>query len=254
MAGENLNPDPASEGDGKPKEPMVPSAALEDERHKRQRLEVELAESRGREQGVAQANSSRPADAQQKDLSAADLRVAVDEGRMTEDEAEGIRTRQSERRITSTVTASLSDQLAGQKVAERADTEIGRYKAAVPEIADKDSVQFAKLQTEFRNLVSYGRDASDPTTEALAARAAFGPIDSLEAAGRPKPRETYVETGGGRDPDEAGGDDKDGYPKDMPADSRRYYDDLIAKGAVADKAAAVKEFRYQGKHKPRYAA
>ncbi len=252
MAGENLNPESDSEDDGKPNDNETEGlkAALTAERRKRQEAEVREAASRGRAEALAQ---TRPKDDARPVLSAADLRVAVDEGRMTEDEAEQIRSRQSEQRITSTVTANLSEALTSQKVSERADTEIGRYKTAVPEITDRDSVQFTKLQAEFDNLVSYGHDSKDPRTEALAARAAFGPVETLEGVGKAKPRETYGETGGGAEPDDGGGD-KDGWPKDMSAGHRRYYDDQINQGVLVDRKAAIAEFNYKPKNRPRHAA
>ena len=251
MAGENLNPDPANEGNGELKKEVEGlKAAAVAERRKRQEAETRAAHAEGQVQGLS--NRPNGSDAP-KEVSTAELRTAVDEGRMTEAEAEGIRDRQSERRIETKLTGKFEDVLSSRQMTERVGTEIGRYKTAVPEIADQDSVQFTKARGEFDYLVSLGHDPKDPRTELQAARAAFGSIESLEAVGEKRPRETYSETGGGADPDDAG-DDNSGWPKAMNADSRRYYQDLINKGVYSDRKAAVEEFSYKPKHGPRHAA
>ncbi len=251
MTGENLNPDPDSEGEGKSTDENEGlKAALTAERRKRQTAETEAAEFRGQVEGLQQVN--RSVASAPKDLSAADLRVAVDEGRMTEDEAGSIRDSQSERRITATVTESLSGKIDGQRTADKVGGEIARYKTIVPEITDHGSVQFAKVKNEFEYLTTHGYDAKDPRTELMAARAAFGPLDALETAGEAKPRETFSETGGGAEPD--GGGSGDNWPKNMTADQRTYYDDQINQGVFTDKKAALEEFNYKPKHKPRRAA
>lgn len=253
MAGENLNPDPADEGEGKPNDEIAGlTAALKASRQKAREAETQAAEYRGRAEALEQTAGRRDANAP-KELSAAELRIGVEEGRMTEDEAEAIKERQSERRIGDRLTSRFQTELVGSRLAEKVDDGIGRYKAAIPEIVDRDSVQFTKMTGEFDFLVSLGHDPKDARTELLAARAAFGSIESIEAAGKPRPRETFSETGGGAEPDE-GGERSDGWPKEMPADSRRYYQDLINKRVLPDVAAAKAEWGYKPKHGPRHAA
>ncbi|HDY66111.1 MAG TPA: hypothetical protein ENH84_07775, partial [Phycisphaerae bacterium] len=147
MAGEDLNLDPdEKKGEG---EPMVPRSALEAERHKRQAAENSAAEYRGQVQGMTVA---KPEGDSPKELSAAALRQAVDEGKLTEDEFEAIKARQIEKRVTAKVTEEVETKLAAQNRGERVSTEIGRYKEAIPDLTDTDSAAFKKVQTEFSYL------------------------------------------------------------------------------------------------------
>lgn len=242
MAGEDLNPDPnKKEGEG---EPMVPRSALEAERHKRQTAEQSAAEYRGQVQGMSVA---KPEVDSPKELSAAELRQAVDEGKLTEDESEAIKGRQIEKRVTAKVTEEVETRLAGKNLSERVSTDIGRYKQAIPDLADSDSAAFKKVQAEYTYLTQQGYDANDPRTELIAVRAAFGDVDQLQKI-KPGTRETHQETGGHQ---ETGAESADGAPKDMPADTKRYYQDQINQGVVIDWEAAKAEYSYKPKHSPR---
>ena len=242
MAGEDLNLDPdEKKGEG---EPMVPRSALEAERHKRQAAENSAAEYRGRVQGMAVA---KPEADSPKELSTAELRQAVDEGKLTEDESEAIKARQIEKRVTAKVTEEVETKLAAQNRGERVSTEIGRYKEAIPDLTDTDSAAFKKVQTEFSYLTQQGYDANDPRTELIAVRGAFGDIDRLQKI-EPGKRETHQETGGHSGPNT---ESTDGAPKDMPADTKRYYQDQINQGTVVDWEAAKAEYSYKPKHAPR---
>ena len=242
MAGEDLNPDPdEKKGEG---EPMVPRSALEAERHKRQAAETSAAEYRGQVQGMTVA---KPEADPPKEPSIADLRQAVVEGQLTEDESEAIKARQIERRVTAKVTEEVETKLAGKNLSERVSTDIGRYKQAIPDLADSDSAAFKKVQAEFTYLTQQGYEADDPRTELIAVRAAFGDVDQLQKI-KPGTRETHQETGGHQ---EHGAESADGAPKDMPADTKRYYQDQINQGVVVDWEAAKAEFSYKPKHTPR---
>ncbi len=252
MAGENLNPDPDEKGEGKPNDEAEGyKKAMIAERLKRQAAETEAAELRGRVQGMATAQPK--ATDTPKPLSAAELRQAVDDGRISDDQAQEIRDRQIEQGVESRLESKFETRMATRDVLERVNGEIGRYKTAVPDLLDRSSDVFAKVQSEFEDLVSLGHDANDKRTELSAARAVFGSITALEAAGKPYPRETHQETGGRGEGGE-GSSVKDGWPKDMSSDTRRYYDDQINQGALADRKAAIAEWSYEPKHKPRHAA
>lgn len=247
MAGENLNPDPDDKkGEGEPK--MVPLAALEDVRGKWQASERRAAQLEGQVQGLAAVKTEPKADPP-KELSAAELRQAVDDQRMTEDEAEAIKARQIEKRVTAKVTEEVETTLARKNLGERVSTEMGRYKRAIPDLLDQGSATLGKVQTEFAYLTSQGYDADDPRTELIAVRAAFGDVDQLEKIGKPGERETHQETGGGAEPGSQGA--KDSWPKDMPADTKRYYQDQINQGILPDRKSAVAEWSYKPQHAPR---
>ncbi len=247
MAGENLNPDPDDKkGDGEPK--MVPLEALEAERRKRQASATRAAERQGQIRELAAVKTEPKADPP-KELSAAELRQAVDEQRLTEDEAEAIKARQIEKRVTAKVTEEVETTLARRNLGERVSSEMGRYKRAIPDLQDQDSATFGKVKTEFAYLTGQGYDANDPRTELIAVRAAFGDISQLEKIGKPGERETHQETGGGAEPGSQGA--KDSWPKDMTADTKRYYQDQINQGVMADRKSAVAEWSYKPQHAPR---
>ena len=254
MAGEDLNPDPnETAGEGKPNEgTTVPLKALEAERHKRHAAETEAAELRGQVNGMATTATAKATETP-KQLSATELRQLVDDGRISDDQAQEIRDRQNAEQVKSDLRVEFNATVAADKVLERVNGEIGRYKTAVPDLLDRSSPAFAKVRSEFEDLISLGHDAEDKRTELMAARAVFGSITALEAAGKPDPRETHQETGGRGEGGE-GLSVKDGWPKDMPAKMRSYYDYQINQGALADRKAAIAEWSYEPKHRPSHAA
>ncbi len=238
----------------KGKDKLVPLSALEDERHKRQSAEQQVAELRGHARGLSDAAAAAPSPDIPKELSTAELQQAVTDGRMTEAEADAIRERQSERRIETRVAEKAEVREEARAISGRASDEIGRYQKAIPDLADQASAPFQKARTEFDYLVTLGHDPRDARTELLAARSAFGDISKLEQIGQEQARETHQETGGGRDPGSEGGSREDGWPKDMPAKNRAYYEKEINKGVIADRKAALAEWNYKPKHSPGYAA
>ena len=245
MAGENLNPDPDDDkGKGEPK--TVPLEALEAERRKRQDSDTRVAELQGQVRGLTAVKTEPKVDSlQEKQWSAAELRQAIDEGKLTEDESETIKARQIEKRVTAKVTEEVETTLARKNLGERVSTEAARYKRAIPDLLDQSSAAFGKVQTEFTYLIAQGYDANDPRTELIAVRGAFGDIDQLEKIGKPGERETHQETGGGGEPGSAEGN-KDSRSKDMPPkglsrDAKKHYGAQIERGMYPDWAAVSKE-------------
>ncbi len=80
----------------------------------------------------------------------------------------------------------------------------------------------------------------------------FGPPDKLKADKGKLVLETHQETGGSADGGSAG-NETGGWPKDMKADTRRYYEGQINQGIVPDIAAAKAEWSYKPKHRPSHA-
>ncbi len=242
MAGENLNPDPDDKkGDGEPK--MVPLEALEAERRKRQDSDTRAAELQGQIRGLAAVKTEPKADSS-KELSAAELRQAVEEEKLTPDEAEAIKARQIEKRVTANVTQDVETTLARKNLGERVSTEAARYKRAIPDLLDQSSAAFGKVQTEFTYLIAQGYDANDPRTELIAVRGAFGDIDQLEKIGKPGERETHQEVGGNAEPGSQGNEDsgsKDMPPKGLSRDAKKHYGAQIERGMYPDWAAVSKE-------------
>ena len=186
--------DPATtKGDDDGKK-MVPLDALEAERAKRHDLERRVAGMQGQLQGLKDATSAQAAPAEEP-LTAAELRTAVEQGKITQAEADDLRDRQLEDRLTSRLTGALESTLSARDISSRVDTDIARYKAAIPEIDESGSAQREKVQREYDYLVGMGHKPDDLRTELLAVRSAFGPIDDLERV-RVRERETHGETGG----------------------------------------------------------
>lgn len=240
------HPDPANEGKeaGQGKEPTVPRKALEDERGKRQALETENARLTGQIEGLAAAptadsgGNGQP-QIQEQELTPAELTQAVTEGRLTEGEAEAIRERRRERQIDRKIDEKVETTVAVRDLNTRVNDEITRYRQVIPDLNDKASAAWQKIQVEFDNLVSLGNDSKNTRTQLMAARAAFGPIANLEKAATAEPRETHQEAGGGGPGGGDGGNSGDAWPKDTTTDQKNYYTDLIGKGIYTRENAIV---------------
>ncbi|HSR54117.1 MAG TPA: hypothetical protein VLV83_25085, partial [Acidobacteriota bacterium] len=153
----------------------------QDAERRAQELETQVAELRGRVEGMAATH--KPEKTSQPEWTSAQLRQAVEEGRLSEDQAEEIKFKQAEARVRESVTKEVRQELTTNEMKAKIGGEIARYNASVPDINDRTSQAFAKLQGEYRYLVSLGHDPNDAKTELLAARAAFGPVEALEKSG-----------------------------------------------------------------------
>ncbi len=230
--------DPANKGDedhdpsGAEKAGLI--AAAQDERNKRHVLERQVAELQGEKKGREEASKTET-----KQLSAADLRIAVDEGRLTETQADEIRDRQIEERVTSKVSETVNATLSQHQSSTQIDAEVDRYLKARPAVDAEGSPERARVQSAFTEITKLGLP-DDQRTTLMALRNAFGPIDAVETAGPGKrPAASHDETGGS---DEGGdGGPTGGWPKAMPTANRLYYDDLIHKG-IYTQETAVKEW------------
>ena len=241
----------SEQGEKKEEEELVPLKAVEEQRTKRESAERRAAEAEGYIKGAQAAAAAQPTQTPApKELTHAELRQAVEAQQMTEAEADQIRDHQIERRVEEKVAKRTETKIETQAIADRTSAEMARYREIIPELADQTSDTIAKVHTEFQNLISLGF-ADDARTELIAVRSAFGDVSKLEKIGGEKVRETHQETGGGREPGAEGGPRNDGWPKEMSADSRAYYQDQINQGIFADRKAALEEFNYKPKHQPR---
>ena len=262
MADDTGLPDPANEGKGAGLDEKAKAKGLEDalvaERGKRQALETENARLTGQVEGLAAAPTAEGGgngqpQIQEQELTPAELTQAVTDGRLTEGEAEAIRERGRERRIDRRIDEKVETTVAVRDINARVSDEIVRYRQVIPDLTDKASGAYQKLQVEFDNLLSLGDDSKDMRTQLKAARAAFGPIANLEKAAPPEARESYTETGGGAPGGEEGGGSADAWPKDTTADQKAYYNDLIGKG-IYTRESAVAELKHGAERKKRKAA
>lgn len=214
----------------------VPLSALEAEREKRHGIERQLAELKGRVDGL----SARPAPAAEQPVKTytwTELRTSVDQGKINDTQANAIWENQQNKKITSAVEKAV------QTTATQSRTQqtISSYAEKIPAVLQEGSEERARVQTEFNDLVSAGADAKSPATELAALKAAFGPLAHI-ADGESR-RETHQEGGSG----DGGGtgarknEGSGGWPKDMPAGNRQFYQDLVNKGQQT-RESAVKEW------------
>ena len=249
-----ITPDPeedegeGSSGDASPdKEREAYRTGMHAEREKRQASEQREAELRGRLSALEESASR--GDSRETTFTRAQLDAAAADGRITEAEAERIYESQMERRISERVTAAVEESTAANGVV----SEIQSYKTAIPGLAVRGSDEFAKVASEFEWMRRNGQP-DNVSTELAAMRSVFGPPDKLKVDKGKPVLQTHEEgdsgSGGGNETPA----NKDGWPKDMKADTRRYYEGQINQGIIPDIAAAKTEWSYKPKHRPSHAA
>ena len=244
-----ITPDPDTEGEGEEKGAASPNKEVDGlrtgmiaEREKRQAAEQESAELRGRLSALEEgASRGTP----ETTFSRSQLDAAVGDGRVTQDEADRIYHKQMVREITEEVSAKVTETTTVNAVG----LEIQKYKDAMPVLSVRGSDEFVKVANEFGWMVSNG-SPNNLSTELAAMRSVFGDSTKLKADKGKKVLETHQETGGSAQ-EETG--TKDSWPKDMKADTKRFYEDQINRGILPDMAAAKEEWSYKPQHSPRHA-
>ena len=231
----------ADEGSS-PSEQTVPLSVLLAERGKfEDRMATKVAELEGK----ISAAATKP-----KEVTRAELQVAVDDGRMTPDESDRIIEKQMKDNITSDIRTDLSNERKTSEATDRVNSEIALYTNSRPNIMVEG--------TEDRNLVAaeYDRQRKilgrpdNAETELNALMTVFGSSSRLQTA-RSKGAETHQETGS-----DGGGNESsssDGWPKEMSLGHRAFYQDQINKNIIPDKKAAIEKFSYKPQHNKRRA-
>ena len=162
---------------------------------------------------------------------------------MTQAQADEIRDSQLRADVQGDTKKAIEDTLAVQNDSNTVNTATDRYIAAFPDVNKIGSSERAKVESHFARLTGpgYAMDKGHPRTTLLAMEAAFGPIEAVEAAKQRDRVPGHNETGGADASDAEGDNSGSGWPKDMPADNRRFYQDLINKGVYTE-ASAAKEW------------
>jgi hypothetical protein len=178
----------------------------------------ELAEMRGRLEATPPAPPA-------KEFTREELRKAVEDETLTQEAADTILEKQLETRLEAKATerATAAAEAATRKAEH--DAAIALYTEAHPDLADKGSATFQKVQKKYQELISKGQPVGG-STELVALEMALGsakiPADRTREA-----RETHVETG-------SGGGGKDERPVDaankVPKHYRAHYQHMIAEG------------------------
>jgi hypothetical protein len=225
---------------------VVPRQRLDHEISRSRRLEHELAAIRQEVDGLKQASTAP------RTYTHADLQTMVDNGQITEAQMRAQIDQQQREAVSTEVRETVTKTIDQQRRAERVQSELARYRDAMPGLLDDASPVRERARREMSYLMSHGLPDS-AETEVAALRAAFGAIESVERSKRTDAGgSTHEEVGGG----DRGGDDKSGgtggWPKDMPARNRQYYEQKIAAGVYQDRDAALAEWNYRPKHSPNY--
>jgi len=163
------------------------------EREQRIRLEERLA---------AQEAKPGPAAVEPpKELTRVQLREAVDNGQIDQDQMETLWADQERAKTRREVAADNDARDRERQTTSVIQTDTAKYLESHPEIRTQGSSDWNRLKSEYDYLVSLG-DKDNKTTELKAMRAAFGPHPIRESSSRRRqtPSETSTSQGG------AGGD------------------------------------------------
>jgi len=126
-----------------------------------------------------------------------DLLGMVDEGQLTQAQADEAWEQQLRKDIRDEINKEFDSKLTAKDQASRVSEELRKYKQAVPDLMS-ESENRLKVENEFSYLISLGQPNTS-ATELAALRAVFGPVDKLN---KPKPTyETPQETFSGNQPE-----------------------------------------------------
>lgn len=207
-------PEPAPEPEPEPGPDLT--AQLAEEREARIRLEERL---KAREEPVQKAEEPKVFTRQQ-------LRAAVNEGTIDEDQMEEIWSTQQRDQINRDLSKQLDERDQRRTTESFVATETEKYLAAHPGVKEVGSPEWKKVKDEYDFLVQMG-DKDSKATELKALRAAFGKnVDRIPERTASR-RETPSDTSGSQ----AGGGDR---PVDLwnrvPKHLKPYYKDRVAQG------------------------
>jgi hypothetical protein len=175
----------------------------------------------------------------------AQLRNAVNEGKLDEDQMEEIWSKQVLEEARDQARKEAQSNASTTSTQEKLANTLKAYTDSIEGLNDPDSDNRAIVEEAYEDLVDlHGK----PTTaleqqklEALACRAAFGPVSKLKARVDRMKRtpSSYYEEGNGEDQGSQGST-VNGIPKHLVA----YYEPLIARGMYKDWAAVKAELKY----------
>jgi hypothetical protein len=211
-------------------------SALQAERQGRQALAQQVAELKGMVTGLTTKQVEAP-----KVYTEAEIQAAVNKGTITEARANEIRARQIKDEAVAEAKKTIKAEMTSTQTMNAINAELGRYGNALPALRDVDSPARAKANAAYQRLLDRGHEPGE-RTELAAIELAFGPVEALEAVKSRGERETHEETGGAGGGQNPGGE---GWPKDMPAKNRMYYESLLAKkaGGYKSKADCIAEWK-----------
>ena len=224
--------DPGKKGDGARGDDEqgknVPIERLEEEVGKRHALETQVAELRGKIDGLSAAPKPQVQEPKQaaREFTRVQLREAVDNGKVTQDEADSIWDNQQDRKNGAAIEAVKLE--VDEEITEksRIGGQIETYKELVPDLGESTSDGYLKVQTEFNYMVKeLGMDPKNLKTELAALRAVYGPVDGLTATPKDNTpaKHAGVATRGSGGSRTASNDDDKAAPSDLSPKQKAYY-------------------------------
>jgi hypothetical protein len=213
-------------------------AALKTEREERARERDE----RVRLDERIKALEKKP-EAPEREHTRAELQSLVEDGKLTQGQADDILDRQRDRRYSRELDERLERRDAANQVQQDVVYEMRRYQEAIPKVKDQGSEERARVQTEFNYLIAKGDDPDSLSTQLKALRMAFGPVEKLQET-TDATRETHQETGGAAEP--AGGKAAaDEPPKDLSPRELRHYQKGLDQGRYKNWDEVRAELKYK---------
>ena len=143
-----------------------------------------------------------------------ELRAAVNEGKLDDDQMEQIWSDQNHARTLRDTEALMNRRDGERTIASTVDVEYDKYVAAFPSLDDKASADWGKVKTEYDYLVNRLGHPATKTTELAALRSALGRNDRIQEH-TAELRETARGTGGGEAGGKRPGDIWNRVPKHM---------------------------------------
>lgn len=211
-------------------------ARLQSERERAARLEGELE--------ALKRTPTEPKTATPPRYTAAQLQAMIDEGKATVGQVLAYQEETLKKELAAEVDKKVSETLSTHQRGSTVQTELNEYKTLVPEALQVGTPENQKVLKEFSYLVNLGYDRNDPRTEVLAARAAFGAVDSLKnklsAKAIPTGRDTMQDTTASGKPKPS---EKDPL-KDLTARERQHYQHMIDRGVYSGWAEVKEELAF----------
>lgn len=189
--------------------------ALAAERNQKSTLKSQLADLTAKVDEL----SKKP----EKEYSRAELQSFVDDGRMSQGEADRLLDEQIKRTVKTEVRDEIKADLSRETLAARINTEIDKYTEVYPDILSDGSDNRRLVAEEYQRQLSLGKP-DNMQTELDALAAVFGPSTRL-SKGRQKDPETHQDVGS----DGGGTPAKTGAPK-LPANVKAHYEKMISAG------------------------
>lgn len=199
---------------------------LDDLDRRHAELSTQLQQSREDVARLEGRLEAQPPPEKPKEYTRAELREAVENETLTQDRADAIWETQLTDKVTREAAAAARAEAAALSRQEKHDAAVAKYTTAHPELADKSSAKFRRVEQKYRELLAGGQPEGR-STELVALELTLGsadiPADTTDAR-----RESHAETGGS-------GGGKPGKPAaegagKVPAKYRDHYAHMIEIG------------------------